>query len=446
MSAFKAYDIRGIYGKDIDEELAYRVGFYLPKLLDTDHVVVGRDTRLSSPSLHDALIRGITDSGSDAWDLGLATTPMVYFATAHLDAAASVQITASHNPKEYNGLKISRRGALPVGGDSGLKDLEKMCQEKPVPAEKKGTVKDYSKVRKEYIAFLRPYAKELDGLNISIDCSSGMSSIIIKDILGNKPHYINDTLDGTFPAHEPNPLEEENCRQIEAETVKNGSDCGVIYDGDADRVMFIDEKGAFIQPDYITAVIGLYYANHGKAGNALQDIRTSRSTTEALEDLGFTVTTWKVGHAYAKLKIREINGVFGGELAGHYYFRDFFCCDSGIFASLLVLSVVKDLKRDGRTLSELISDIVKYANSGEINFRLDDKDGAIAALCSRFIDNDKPVKVLDFDGFRIEFPDWWFNVRKSNTEPYLRIVAEAKTKEMLEEKLSEIRGIIGKFH
>ena len=446
MSAFKAYDIRGIYGKDIDEELAYKVGYFLPKLLNADHVVVGRDIRLSSPSLHEALVKGITDSGNDVWDLGLATTPMVYFATAFLDAEASVQITASHNPKEYNGLKISRKGALPVGGDSGLKDLERMTKEEQiVVADKKGQVKDYSYVKDEYEKFLKPYSAGLDTLNISIDCSSGMSSLIIKDILGDKPHYINDSFDGSFPAHEPNPLEEENCAQIKAETVKNGSDCGVIYDGDADRVMFIDEKGAFIQPDYITAVIGYYYASKNRIGNALQDIRTSRSTTEYLEKLGFKVTTWKVGHAYAKLKIREIDGIFGGELAGHYYFKDFFNCDSGIFASLLVLSVVKKLKEEGRTLSSLISEIVKYANSGEINFRLDNKDEAISALYKRFAEDEKPDTIMDFDGYRIEYPDWWFNVRKSNTEPYLRIVAEARTEELLQSKLDEIKGIIGKF-
>ena len=444
MGAFKAYDIRGIYGKEITEELAYRIGFFIPRLLSADHVIVGRDIRLSSPSLHEALLRGITDSGTDVWDLGLATTPMVYFATAHLDAPASVQITASHNPPEYNGFKISRRGALPVGGDSGLKDLERMVsEEKAVPDERKGKVLDCSAIRDEYISFLRPYAEDLDGLEISIDCSSGMAALIIKDILGSRPHCINGTFDGSFPAHEPNPLEERNCQQIKEETVRNGSDCGVIYDGDADRVMFIDEKGRFIQPDYITAVIGLYYSMHGRIGNALQDIRTSRSTTEYLEGLGFDVTTWKVGHAYAKLKIREIDGIFGGELAGHYYFHDFFCCDSGILASLLVLSVVRRLKEEGRTFSSLIDSIVRYANSGEINFRLDDKDAAIKALCDRYAGD--AVKVMDFDGYRIEYPDWWFNVRKSNTEPYLRIVAEAKDQETLDRHLDGIKAIIGSF-
>ena len=446
MGAFKAYDIRGIYGKDIDEDLAYKVGYFIPRLLDTDTVIVGRDVRLSSPTLHDALVQGITDSGSDVWDLGLATTPMVYFATVHLDAAASVQITASHNPKEYNGFKISRRSALPVGGDTGLGELERMVQEEtPVPSSRKGAVKDCSYVRDEYISFLKPFAEGVDGLSISVDCSSGMSSLIVKELLGSGATYINDTLDGSFPAHEPNPLEEKNCRQIEKETVRNGSDCGVIYDGDADRVMFIDEKGAFIQPDYITAVIGEYYRRKGITGAALQDIRTSRSTTEYLESIGFKVTTWKVGHAFAKMKIREIDGIFGGELAGHYYLRDFFFCDSGILASLLVLSVVRMLKEEGRTLSDLIASIVRYSNSGEINFRLEEKDEAIAALRERFAENDNPSAVLDFDGYRIEFPDWWFNVRKSNTEPYLRIVAEARTDGMLEDRLGEIRKIISSF-
>ena len=447
MGAFKAYDIRGIYGKDIDEDLAYRIGYFTARLLSSPFVVVGRDIRLSSESLHNSLVQGITDSGTDVYDLGLATTPMVYFATVFLKAEASVQITASHNPKEYNGFKISRSGALPVGGESGLKDLERMTKEEEIIiSERKGTIKDCSYVKDEYISFLRPYASGLEDLNISIDCSSGMSSLIIKSLLGEERHYINDTFDGSFPAHEPNPLEEKNCKEIEAETVKNGSDCGVIYDGDADRVMFIDEKGNFIQPDYITAVIGKYYAGKGIIGNALQDIRTSRSTTEYLGNLGYNVTTWKVGHAFAKLKIREIDGVFGGELAGHYYFRDFFCCDSGIFASLLVLSVVSSLKKEGRTLSQLIEEIIRYANSGEINFRLENKDEAINALYSRFVDNDSPVRVLDFDGYRIEFDSWWFNVRKSNTEPYLRIVAEARTEELLNEKLDEIKSIIGRFN
>ena len=447
MGAFKAYDIRGIYNKDFDKKTAYKVGYFLPSLLSTDHVVVGRDVRLSSPEIHEYLLKGITDSGADVYDLGLATTPMVYFATVFLKADASVQITASHNPKEYNGLKISRKDAIPVGGDTGLKDLEKLCNEGEITiSEKKGEVKDYSYVRDEYVKYLRGFCPDIADLDISIDCSNGMSSLIIKDVLKDDSiHYIYDTFDGSFPNHEPNPLDERNCEDIKRETLKNRSDVGIIYDGDADRVMFIDEKGRFIQPDYITAVLGCYYKKKGLCGNSLVDVRTSRSTTEYLEAIGFPPTLWKVGHAFAKMKIREIDGVFGGELAGHYYFRrDFFNCDSGVLASLLVLSVVKSLKENGETLSSFIDSIVKYSNTGEVNFKLDEKDECIAAILSHY-EKEGPMKVLDFDGYRIEFPSWWLSVRKSNTEPYLRIVLEARSEAEKDARMKEIEGIIAKF-
>ena len=446
MSAFKAYDIRGVWGKDFNEDTVYKIGYFLPELLNTDHVVVGRDVRASSPVIHDQLIKGITDRGADVWDLGLSTTPMVYWATTHLNADASVQITASHNPAEYNGLKISRTGALPVGGDSGLKDLEKMVNEKPVsPSERKGKVKDYSHVKDEYIEYFLPLSNGLEDLNLSVDCSNGMSNLVIKEILANNKnvHYIYDTFDGTFPNHEPNPLEEKNCRALEKEVVKNNSDVGVIYDGDADRVIFVDDRGEWVQPDYVTAVLGYYYGKNGRKGNALCDIRTSKSTTDYLEKNGWKCTLWKVGHAFAKIKIREIKGIFGGELAGHYYFQDFGNCDSGVLASLLVLHVVEDLKKEGRKLSDLLSEIVTYANSRETNFKLENKDGAIKALYEKYAPN--ALRVMDFDGYRIEYSDWWFNVRKSNTEPYLRIVAEAKDPEVLKEKMEEISSIIHQF-
>ena len=446
MSAFKAYDIRGIWGQDIDEELCYKAGFFLPSLLGADHVLVGRDMRLSSDKAHDALVEGITDSGADVWDLGLASTPLVYFATGNLKADASVQITASHNSAEYNGLKISKKDVKSVGGGNGLQELERLVNTGTiVKSAEKGKVLDYSSQKEAYLGFLRPYAQGLEGLDISIDCSFGMANLLVKDLLGTSPHYIYDYYDGSFPAHEPNPLDERNVEDLKKEVLRNGSDCGMMFDGDADRVVFVDEKGRFIQPDYAIAVLGLYYKKRGRTGIALQDIRTSRSTTEYLRSLGFEPATWKVGHAFAIEKLRELGGVFGGELAGHYYMQDFYWCDSGLLAALLFLSVVSDLKAEGRTISSLIDEIVRYENSGEINFKLDQKDEAIAELCRVYIENSQPVKVMDFDGYRIEFDDWWFNVRKSNTEPYLRIVAEAETKELLSAKLDEIKTIIGRF-
>ena len=444
MGAFKAYDIRGIYNKDFNKDTVYKVGFFLPSLLDTDHIVVGRDVRTTSDEIFEYLCKGITDSGADVWNIGLATTPMVYFATVHLKVGGSVQITASHNPAVYNGLKISRKGALPVGENSGLRDLEDMVYNGTVTITKSpGKVVD-KPVKDAYLDFLRTYVPDLTELDLSIDLSHGMANLLAKDLLGEHHHYLYDHFDGTFPAHEPNPLEEENCKDIKAAVLENKSDVGIIFDGDADRVMFIDEKGRFIQPDYITAVIGEYFLAK-KKGNVLQDIRTSRSTTEYLEKLGGRVTTWKVGHSYAKTKMKEIDAIFGGELAGHYYFKDFNNCDSGMLAALIVLQVVAKLHAQGKTFSSLIDTIVTYANSGETNFKLQQKDEAMAALYQKYAVEQTPLAVLDFDGYRIEFADWWFNVRKSNTEPYLRLVAEARTEALLAEKVGEISRIIKSF-
>ena len=447
MGVFKAYDIRGVYNQDFNKETAYKVGYFLPRLLPCEFVVVGRDTRLTSDEIFENLCNGINDAGVDVWNIGLATTPMVYFSTVYYKAQASVQITASHNPKQYNGMKISRAMAIPVGGDTGLKELERMVNEEkvePVCSCKRGKVIDKD-VHEAYLSYLKGFLPDLSNLNLTVDCSNGMSSLYVHELFGDHAKYLNDHLDGNFPAHEPNPLEVKNCAQIMAAVPANKSDCGVIYDGDADRVMFIDELGRFIQPDYVTAIIGKYYLTKEK-GSVLVDIRTSRSTTEYLEKLGATqVFIWKVGHAYAKLKIRDEHCIFGGELAGHYYFRDFNNCDSGLLASLLVLQTVSALKKEGKTLSQLVDEIVVYANSGENNFKLEDKDGAMNALYEKY-SKLNPTKLLDFDGYRIEFPTWWFNVRKSNTEPYLRVVAEAKTKEELDQHFKEIEGIIKQFH
>lgn len=447
MGVFKAYDIRGVYNQDFNKETAYKIGYFLPKLLPCDYVVVGRDIRLTSDEIFENLCRGINDAGVDVWNIGLSTTPMVYFATVYYKAQASVQITASHNPKQYNGMKISRAMAIPVGGDTGLKELERMVNEdaiEPVCSCKRGKVLDKD-IHEAYLNYLKGFLPDLSNLNLTVDCSNGMSNLYVKELFGNHAKYINDTLDGTFPGHEPNPLEVENCAQIMAAVKANKSDCGVIYDGDADRVMFIDERGRFIQPDYVTGIIGDYYLTKEK-GSVLVDIRTSRSTTEYLEKLGATeVFIGKVGHAFAKLKLREEHCIFGGELAGHYYFRDFNNCDSGLLASLLVLQTVCALKKQGKTLGQHIDEIVAYANSGERNFKLENKDDAMNALYEKY-SKQNPTKLLDFDGYRIEFPTWWFNVRKSNTEPYLRVVAEAKTEQELDEHLNEIVGIIKQFH
>jgi len=444
MGAFHAYDIRGIYNKDFNKDDAYKIGYYLVGLLKTKKVLVGRDVRTSSPEIFEYLCNGITDAGADVYNIGLATTPMVYFATAHHGFKASVQITASHNTKEYNGLKVSRENALPVGYDSGLKEIEeKIKQGAPTPkAENKGKIIDYP-VRVEYIAFLKKYLGDYSNLQIGIDCSNGMAGLLIKDLLGNKPLYIYDELDGTFPNHEANPLVAENVVDLQKLVEINACDLGVIFDGDADRVMFVDENSRFISPDLMIALLGHYFLEErGEKGLVLQDIRTSKAVGEYLKPLGGEMRTWRVGRAFAAHKLREIDGIYGGELAGHYYFRDFYYSDSGLLACLIILNVISKFKKEGVTLSQLISRIETYANSGEINFRIENKKGAMDAVREHFTKLETPTASYDFDGYRVEFPDWWFNIRPSNTEPYLRFIAEAKSRELLDEKVKKVREII----
>lgn len=444
MGAFHAYDIRGVYGVDFDAKTAYKVGYFLPELLSADKVLVGRDCRLSSDEIHRNLIAGITDAGADVYDLGLSTTPMVYFGTARYGFEASVQITASHNPAEYNGMKVSSANALPVGLDNGLgqiRDWIDTGRECPV-CDRRGQVHEMD-IRKEYVEFLLGYKEDLSGLKIAMDLSNGMSSLLAKDIFGDAPEYIFDTMDGSFPNHEPNPLVPANVVPLQELVRKVKADIGVIYDGDADRVMFVDENARFVSPDLMIAVLGHYFMEkRGEKGIVLQDIRSSKAVGEYLEPMGAEMRTWKVGRAFAARKLREIDGVYGGELAGHYYFRDFFYSDSGLLASILILDVVAEMKAKGIPLGQLIGRIEKYRNSGEINFRVGDKAGAMDAVRDHFISAEKPTAYMDFDGYRVEYPDWWFNIRPSNTEPYLRFICEAVSDSLLKEKVEEVKNLL----
>ncbi len=444
MGAFHAYDIRGVYNVDFDREVAYKVGYFIPELLGTDRVLVGRDCRVSSPEIHEWLVKGINDAGADVVDLGLSSTPMVYFGTARYGFKASVQITASHNPREYNGMKVSRENALPVGLDSGLGQIQQWISEgRPTPvAEQRGKVIPMD-IHDEYVTFLRGYLSDLSGIRVAFDLSNGMSCLFAREIFGDSHSYIFDEIDGTFPNHEPNPLIHKNVEPLEALVRETGADVGVIYDGDADRVMFVDDEGHFVSPDLIIAVLGKYFVEkRGEKGLVLQDIRSSKSVGEFLEPMGIRMQTWKVGRAFAARKLREIDGIWGGELAGHYYFRDFFYSDSGMLASILVLGIVASLKEEGKTFSSLVKSITHYRNSGEINFRVEDKQGAMDALKDMFTSAETPTAFMDFDGYRIEFANWWFNVRPSNTEPYLRFICEAVTDELLEEKTAAARALL----
>ena len=446
MGAFKAYDFRGIFGKDFDLETIYKFGFFLPSLLHADKVLIGRDMRLTSDDMFHALARGITDAGADVYDMGLTTTPMVYYFTAKHGFPASVMITASHNPKEYNGLKVSRKDALPVGFDTGLGELEqKVLHEKVVITNPKGKIVDYP-VKEEYLQFQSQYHYNIDNLNLVMDCSNGMASILVKEIFGNQPLYLFNTLDGTFPNHEANPLEPENVVALQEKVRETKADIGVVFDGDADRVMFVDEHGDFIPPDLMIAVLGHYFIEEKNIqGLVIQDIRTSKSVAEYLEKMGREMYIWRVGRAYAAMKLREIDGAFGGEYAGHYYFRDFFYSDSAMIAAQVLLHVFAEMKKKGVSVSQLIGRIRRYANSGEINFTIEEKKAAMEAVVKTAVAQEKPERILDFDGYRVEFPDWWFNIRPSNTEPYLRLLMEARTETLLAEKRAFIENVLKPF-
>jgi phosphomannomutase len=445
MRAFKAYDIRGHYPGDWNAGDAYKIGYFLPRLLKTNRLIVGRDIRLSSGEIFDNLCRGINDSGADVIDLGLSTTPMVYWATARYGFQGSVQITASHNPKDHNGLKISGRDALPVGYDNGLKYISDWMQnEKCVPSSRRGSISQLD-VKNDYMRFLSERKAGIEGLKLAVDCSNGMAGLLIRDLLGGNPFYLNEEPDGNFPGHDPNPLNPQNLVQLSETVRRNKCDLGIIFDGDADRVMFVDENGNFISPDLMIAVLGHKLLPGTSGARVLQDIRTSRSVAQYLGKMGAEMHTWKVGRAFAAPRLREIEGLYGGELAGHYYFKEFYYSDSGLLAALYILEVLAEFKGKDISVSALIRSISSNANSGEINFTVDDKESAIAKVTEEIKSSEEPLKEFYFDGVRLEFDDWWFNIRPSNTEPYLRLIAEAKDEYLLQSRLQKIESVLKPF-
>ncbi|RKX80963.1 MAG: phosphomannomutase/phosphoglucomutase [Spirochaetes bacterium] len=438
MGIFKSYDIRGIYNKDWDREKAYRIGFFLPRLLNSKKIIVGRDIRLSSDEIFHTLSNGINDAGADVLDIGLCDTPACYFATAFYNITGSVMITASHNPKEYNGLKISREQAIPVGYETGLNKLEAMSAGEVKPLSSKGKTEKLD-IKSDYLKHLNKFKNGIGEIKAVIDGSNGMVGIFIHDVvkgLSAEISFMYDNPDGNFPNHAPNPLIEANLKDLEAKVVETKADVGICFDGDADRVMFIDEKGKFISPDLITALIGLHFFKHypekpGKDKTVLYDVRSSRSVPEFISKLGGSPTICKVGHSHAKKLLRDTNGIYGGELAGHYYFRENYYCDSGMIAALTVLSI---LSIEKKPISELISSISHYYYSGEINFEVNDKKAVIDRIQKSYTYGE----LNTLDGIRIDFPEWWFNLRPSNTEPYLRLVVEANSPSELEKRVEEL--------
>ncbi len=449
MGFFKAYDMRGTFGVDFDLDTVYRVGRELPGVIGAKRFLVGRDCRQTSPQVAAALMAGLAEGGAEVSDLGLATTPMVYFFTAEDDFDASVMITASHNPPTDNGLKVSKRGALPVGYESGLAEVERRVNasraeipenpENPeipdIPEKSPSTAR-----LARYVAWLRAHALPTGNLKFAVDCSDGMASILAHELFPGSV-FINDTPNGAFPHHSPNPLLAASREQLAAVVREKGLDCGVIFDGDADRCMFVDETGAFIQPDYLIPVLASTY--HEPGATVIHDVRTSRAAIEAIRAQGATPVIGKVGHAYAKVLLREVKAVCGGELAGHYYFRDFHGCDSGELAALRILGAFAEAKARGLTVSAFMAPLLgKYANSGEVNFKVEDKPAAIARVLEAAKGLAPETGRTTIDGYRLEYDAGWVSVRQSNTEPYLRLIVECDTRARLDDWLGRLTSAI----
>jgi phosphomannomutase len=441
---FKAYDIRGIVPTQLNEEIARKIGLSFQHVLDAEDrahgnaVVVSRDMRSHGVGLERALIDGLTAGGLDVIEIGLAATPMNYFAISHLKTAGGVQVTASHNPAQYNGFKFSRHGARPVSGDHGIALMEEKVRSGDLPeAVRKGTISQ-ADVFSDYQRHVLSFLHEGRRLKVVVDAANGMGTIDrpILEAMNIELIPLYFELDGTFPNHEANPLKEENLHDLMRAVREHGADLGVSFDGDADRAAFIDETGVPIGSDLMTGLIAgeLLQREPGKA--VVYDLRSSRAVAEYIQENGGVAVRERVGHSFIKATLRRLEGIFGGELAGHYYFRDHSYADCPI---LSVVEVLNLMRSSGKTLSALVAPLRRYAKSPEINFEVEDKQGKMDELAGRYSD----AQIDYLDGITFSYPDWWANVRPSNTEPFLRLVLEASTEEELKKRTGELIGILG---
>ena len=443
IKCFGAYDIRGIVPEEVNEELAYRIGKFFPVLFKAHKVVVGHDIRLSGPGLQKALTRGLTESGCDVINIGQCGTEMIYFATAHLKLDGGIMITASHNPKEYNGMKFVRQEAKPISGDTGLRELEAQVAEGDLPAiaatvgkvEKLDITEDYVKHILSYVDVTK-----LKPLKVVVNAGNGAAGPILDVMEKYLPFElvkVHHQPDGSFPNGVPNPLLPEN-RETTANIVReSGADAGVAWDGDFDRCFMFDEQGNFIEGYYMVGFLAKAFLQKNPREKIIYDPRLTWNTEELVRENGGVPIMSKSGHAFIKEKMRAENAIYGGEMSAHHYFRDFSYCDSGMIPWLLVLELLS--QAGGKHLSDLMQErMASYPCSGEINSKVKAADEVLARIEAEYGPQGKVTKI---DGLSVEFSDWRFNLRKSNTEPVIRLNVEArhdaslmqaKTKELLE--------------
>ena len=442
---FKAYDVRGLYPGEINEEIARLIGRGFAAYLQTDRVAVSRDMRLSSPALAAAFIDGVREHGTDVVDYGMLGTDMLYFAVVRDSLGGGAQITASHNSKEYNGIKMVRAGAQALSGDAGIGDIRDMIVggRLPRPGARRGSVSTRN-VLSEYVekvlsfidpAVIRPFS-------VVLDAGSGMAGLVAPALFDRLPCRTTRlcfTIDGTFPTHEANPLIEENRRDITAEVIRQKADIGIAWDGDADRCFFIDGTGEFVSGDFVTALLAEAFLLKHPGSTIIYDLRASHAVRDVVARYGGRALRNRVGHAFIKRRMREEDAIFGGEVTGHYYFRDFFHADNGLIPALLMLEL---MSRKNQSLRELLQPFrERYFISGEINTRLAamaEVPQKLAAIEARYGD-----AALDHtDGISVDYADWHFNVRPSNTEPLLRLNLEATTPGEMARRRDEVLTLI----
>ena len=442
---FKAYDIRGLYPQEINEDAVRLIGRGFVAYLEARRIAVSRDMRVSSPALAAAFIDGARAQGADVVDYGMLGTDMMYFAVATDGLEGGAQITASHNPGQYNGIKMVRREALPLSGDAGIGDIRDMIARDalPPPTVQAGSVTTRN-ILPEYVekvmSFIDPSV--IKPFNVVADAGSGMAGLVAPKLFDRLPCTVTKLcfeIDGTFPNHEANPLIEENRRDITAEVIRQKADIGIAWDGDADRCFFIDGSGEFISGDFVTALLAEAFLLKHPGATVIYDLRASHAVKDTVERYGGRALMNRVGHAFIKRRMREEDALFGGEVTGHYYFRDFFYADNGFIPALLILEL---MSKKNQSLRELLQPYrERYHISGEINTklaRMDEVPRKLAAIERRYGD----ATLAKMDGLSVDYPDWHFNVRPSNTEPLLRLNLEAASPEMMEQKRDEVLSLI----
>ncbi|MGH2786501.1 MAG: phosphomannomutase/phosphoglucomutase [Actinomycetota bacterium] len=434
---FKAYDVRGIYPEDIDEDAARRIGAAFTEFTGSGRVAVGRDMRTSSPSLAHEFAVGVGAAGATVTDIGQVSTDALYFASGRLDVPAAM-FTASHNPARYNGLKLCREQAVPISSDSGLSEIRKIAEATEVPGD--GTAVEEISILDDYAAHCRSFidVDVLRPLRVAVDAANGMAGVTVPVAFEPLPFEVVPLyfeLDGTFPNHEANPIEPANLADLRRTVTEEGCDVGVAFDGDADRMFLVDEKAQGISGSATTALVAERLLKKNPGEGIIYNLICSWSVPEVIQENGGRPIRTRVGHSFIKRMMAETGAIFGGEHSGHYYFRDNFRADSGLIAALLVLEA---LSESDRPLSEMLSGYQRYFASGEINSEVTDQEGAIRKLEGIYADG----KVDHTDGLTVEYEDWWFNCRPSNTEPLLRLNLEARTQVLMQDKRDEVLAVI----